>query len=343
VSLLEVTDLRTYFDTPRGFARAVDGVSLSVERGETVGIVGESGSGKSVLMRSVMRLLPPAGVVQPGSRVHFDGRDMLALGRKELRGIWGSEMAIIFQDPMTALNPVKRVDVQLTEALRVRDGLSRAEANARAAELLDQVGISDPARRLRQYPHELSGGMRQRVTIARALAGNPSLLIADEPTTALDVTVQAQILDLLADLQSERQMAMVLITHDLGVVADQANRIAVMYAGRIVEWTTGRDLFTGVRHPYTKGLLESVPRIEDPSQTRLAAIPGQPPSLTNPIVGCPFAPRCPNAQPLCLEERPPLTFDDPTHAHACHFPLSTTVSISESPRRSDALLGGDPT
>ncbi len=289
-TLLEVRDLRTTFGTAKGPLRAVDGVSLSVGRGETLGIVGESGSGKSVLVRSIMNLLPRTATVE--GTVLFEGRDVRELRGAERKHFWGTQMAMVFQDPMTSLNPVRKVGRQLTDPLRYHLGISRRAAERRAVELLRMVRIPEPERRLGQYPHELSGGMRQRVIIAIAVSCNPKLLLADEPTTALDVTVQKQILDLLGSLQRELDMAMILITHDLGVVAGRARRIGVMYAGQIVEEADTRDLFGDLRHPYTEGLLASIPRIEQPSQTRLVGIGGRPPDMTHPPPGCRFAPRC---------------------------------------------------
>ncbi len=317
--LLDVTDLRTRFRSPRGMVRAVDGVTFSLERGKTLGIVGESGSGKTVLSRSLMGLLPP-GTERTGS-VRFEDRELLTLPREELRAYWGTQMAMVFQDPMTSLNPVMRIGKQITESLRFHFDITKGYANETAVALLRSVGIPEPQRRMRQYPHELSGGMRQRVMIAIALACGPKLLLADEPTTALDVTVQAQILDLLQSLQRERFMAMILVTHDLGVVAGRADEIAVMYAGRIVERAPTAELFANVHMPYTEALLRSIPRIEETSHTRLAAIPGRPPDLVNPPPGCPFAPRCEYAQDKCRAEAPPLVEATPGHEYACWFPV----------------------
>jgi peptide/nickel transport system ATP-binding protein len=321
--LLVVEDLRTMFQTPRGLLRAVDGVSFTLGAGETLGIVGESGSGKSVLVRSIMNLLASNAVVPEGSTVRFDGRDVRKLSKPEAKHFWGTEMAMVFQDPMTSLNPVKRIGTQLTESLRYHLGLSRKAAVDRAIDLMDQVKIPEPRRRLEQYPHELSGGMRQRVTIAIALACEPRLLIADEPTTALDVTVQKQILDLLAGLQEERDMAMILITHDLGVVAGQAERVAVMYAGQLVEVADTDELFTRVRHPYTEALLDSIPKIERPSHTKLDAISGRPPDMIDMAPGCRFAPRCRYAVDACLEGDPELRETAPGHLTRCFVPVGT--------------------
>jgi peptide/nickel transport system ATP-binding protein len=320
--LLEVTDLHTTFETPAGLLRAVDGVSLRLEEGETYGVVGESGSGKTVLARSVLNLVAARTSETTGS-VKLRGRELLTLAPRQLRDVWGPEAAMIFQDPMTALNATMRVGEQVTESLRHHLNMRRKEATATAVALLTSVGIPEPVRRLRQYPHELSGGMRQRVTIAIALACGPKLLMADEPTTALDVTIQRQILDLLDTLRRDRAMGLVLITHDLGVVAGRTDHIAVMYAGRIVERAPTATLFAEPRHPYTEGLLRSIPRLSHPSHTRLQVIPGRPPSLVDRPPGCPFAPRCRYAQDRCLSEEPALLLDGPDHEHACFFPVGS--------------------
>nr|WP_148228525.1 ABC transporter ATP-binding protein [Rhodococcus jostii] len=306
--------------------RAVDGIDLDVAAGKTLGIVGESGSGKSVLSRAVMNILPPNSSVRPGSRIQIEGRDISTLDPAEARALWGSRIAMVFQDPMTSLTPVLTIGAQLTETLRQHLKLSKAEALTRAEELLTWVGIPEPRKRLAQYPHNLSGGMRQRVVIALALACSPRLLIADEPTTALDVTVQHQILTLLARLQRENEMAMILITHDLGVVAGRTDEIAVMYAGRVVEVAPTRDLIRATRHPYTRALLRSIPRIAAPSHTRLEAIPGRPPTVIDPPPGCAFAPRCPHARPRCLAETPRLVDAQSAgvgHRLACFYPVGT--------------------
>ncbi len=320
--LLAVEDLRTAFRTSKGTVRAVDGVSFTLGRGKTLGVVGESGSGKTVLSRSIMGLLPTRDVERSGT-VRFAGHDMTALSPAELRQVWGAELSMIFQDPMTALNPVVRIGRQITESLRLHLDMDRKEARATAVELLRSVGIPSPEERIRWYPHQLSGGMRQRVMIAIALACAPRLVLADEPTTGLDVTVQAQILDLLADLQHERHMAMILVTHDLGVVATRADEIVVMYAGRVVEQAPTGSLFTHTRMPYTRALMDSIPRLSDPSGTRLRAISGRPPDLLHPPPGCRFAPRCPYVQPKCLEREPPLrSAGAPDHLFACWYPLA---------------------
>ncbi|AYJ48310.1 ABC transporter ATP-binding protein [Rhodococcus sp. P1Y] len=326
---LSIDSLRVWIDTPRGMVRAVDGVDLEVAVGQTLGIVGESGSGKSILSRAVMNILPPAGQLRPGSRIEIDGVDTATLSRAQARSMWGARAAMVFQDPMTALTPVLTIGKQLTETLRQHTDLGKSDALARAEELLRWVGIPDPNSRLRQYPHNLSGGMRQRVVIALAIACSPQLLIADEPTTALDVTVQHQILDLLARLQKTNHMAMVLITHDLGVVAGRTDHIAVMYAGKIVEYAPTRALFSHTRHPYTLSLLRSIPRLANPSHTRLQSIPGRPPSVVEPAPGCAFAPRCTYARPRCLVETPTLTHvegDINRHTSACHFPPGTPAA-----------------
>jgi peptide/nickel transport system ATP-binding protein len=321
--LLVVDDFRTHFDTPGGLVRAVDGVSLTLERGKTLGIVGESGSGKTVLARSLMGLLTSRNVVRSGSAT-YNGQELVGASNAQLRALWGTEMAMVFQDPMTSLNPVMKIGRQITEGLRYHLDIPKDEANEQALQLLNSVGIPDPKRRLRQYPHELSGGMRQRVTIAISLACGPKLLFADEPTTALDVTVQAQILNLLNQQQKDRHMAMVLVTHDLGVVAGRTDEIAVMYAGQIVEKADTRTLFANMRMPYTEALLKSIPKLEDPSHTRLQIIGGRPPDLINPPAGCRFAPRCPYAQPRCHTEPPPLVeAETPGHLFRCWFPVGT--------------------
>jgi oligopeptide/dipeptide ABC transporter ATP-binding protein len=322
--LLEVTDLHTTFSSDRGPVLAVRGIDLTLQRGRTLGVVGESGSGKSVLSRSIMGLMP-SNATRTGS-VRFEGTEILNAPAKEMRSFWGDQMSMVFQDPMTALNPVLRVENQITESLHEHLDLSKQQAKETALALLTSVGIPEPARRLRMYPHEMSGGMRQRIMIAIALACGPKLLFADEPTTALDVTVQAQILDLLQSLQSDRQMAMILVTHDLGVVAGRAHDIAVMYAGQVVEQASSSALFTSMRHPYTEALLESIPKLDMPKHTRLEAIGGRPPDLVNLPTGCKFAARCRYVQDRCLTEEPALTPDasDPTHLYRCHFPVGAT-------------------
>ncbi|MGD0881634.1 MAG: ABC transporter ATP-binding protein [Acidimicrobiales bacterium] len=328
VPLLVVDDLHTAFRTARGTVRAVDGVSFEVHEGKTLGIVGESGSGKTVLSRSIMGLLPPRDVIRSGT-VHFAGHELTAMDNNQLREVWGAELSMIFQDPMTALNPVKRIGVQIAESLVLHLDMDRKEALSTAVELLRSVGIPSPEQRVRWFPFQLSGGMRQRVMIAIALACAPRLVMADEPTTGLDVTVQAQILDLLADLQRERHMAVILVTHDLGVVATRADDIIVMYAGRIVERAPTRTLFHDTKMPYTQALMNSIPRLADPSGARLHAIAGRPPDLIHPPKGCRFAPRCEYAQDKCRESEPPLrTVGSPDHLFACWFPLVDGVSTA---------------
>jgi peptide/nickel transport system ATP-binding protein len=320
--LLDVDEVKTYFKTERGLVRAVDGVSLTLERGKTLGVVGESGCGKSVLSRSIMGLLP-SNVERHGS-IKFEGHEIGDAGTQLMRAYWGTQMSMVSQDPMTSLNPVMKIGKQITEPLRYHLDVSRDYAEDTALALLQSVGIPEAERRLSEYPHQMSGGMRQRVMIAIALACGPKLLFADEPTTALDVTVQAQILDLLNAQQRERFMAMVLVTHDLGVVAGRAETTAVMYAGRVVEYAPTRELFNATRHPYTEALLKSIPKLAQPSHTRLEAISGRPPDLVDPPTGCRFAARCPYAQAQCLEEEPPLTDAQmPGHAFRCFYPVGT--------------------
>ncbi|HYN92994.1 MAG TPA: ABC transporter ATP-binding protein [Pilimelia sp.] len=316
--LLEVEDLRVEFRTRDGVAKAINGVTYHVDAGETLAVLGESGSGKSVTAQTIMGILDtPPGFVTSG-QIRFHGKDMLAMSGEERRRIRGEGIAMVFQDSLSALNPLFTVGFQIGEQFRIRRGLSRKDAKQRAIEMLDQVKIPNARGRVNEYPHQFSGGMRQRVMIAMSLALDPEVLIADEPTTALDVTVQAQIMDLLADLQTQRQMGLILITHDLGVVADVADRIAVMYAGRIVEEAAVHELYARPAHPYTLGLLESIPRIDEKGQ-QLRTIKGLPPSLLRIPSGCPFHPRCPMAQPVCVEKVPPLRELAPTRASACHF------------------------
>lgn len=321
--LLEVTDLVTHFRTARGLVRSVDGVSFTLERGKALGIVGESGSGKTVLSRSIMGLLPKLNTERSGS-VLFEGREIVDLALKERRRIWGAEMSMIFQDPMTSLNPVMRIGKQIGESLRLHLGLSRKAARETALRLLQDVRIPEPHKRLDQYAFELSGGMRQRVMIALAMACGPTLLFADEPTTALDVTVQAQILELIGLQRRERNMSVILVTHDLGVVAGHTDEIMVMYAGRMVEKAPTKVLFASMKMPYTEALLHSIPKIDDPSHTRLNVIPGRPPDLVNPPAGCSFAPRCAFAQDRCRQQAPPLiTAEHPEHVYACWYPVGS--------------------
>jgi len=316
--LLEVRDLHVEFRTRDGVAKAVNGVTYGVDEGETLAVLGESGSGKSVTAQAVMGILdtPPGRIT--GGEVMFQGRDLLKLKEEERRRIRGAEMAMIFQDALSALNPVITVGDQLAEMFTVHRGLSRKDARAKAVELMDRVRIPAARERVRQYPHQFSGGMRQRIMIAMAIALEPALIIADEPTTALDVTVQAQVMELLAELQREYRMGLILITHDLGVVADVADRIAVMYAGRIVESAPVHDIYKAPAHPYTRGLLDSIPRLDHKGR-ELYAIKGLPPNLTRIPPGCPFHPRCPLARDVCTTDDPPLYEVSGTRGSACHF------------------------
>ena len=322
-TLLRVEDLHTSFDMPFGEVKAVNGVSFTLDHGRTLGIVGESGSGKTVLVRSIMRLNLGSNVTTMGS-VEFNGRELLGIPMRQMQDLWGPELAMVFQDPMTSLNPLVRVSRQVTEHLHRHLGVSRDQARQTALELMREVRIPEPETRLRAFPHELSGGMRQRVCIAIALACEPTLLFADEPTTALDVTVQHQILNLLGREKQERDMTMVLVTHDLGVVAGRTDDTMVMYAGKVVEQAPTATLFAEMRHPYSEALLRSIPRIGQPSHTRLTAITGRPPDSVNLPAGCAFSPRCPNVQQKCREETPPLTAEGgSSHQVACWFPAGT--------------------
>jgi peptide/nickel transport system ATP-binding protein len=328
MALLEIENLQTHFRTPDGVNRAVDGLSLAIEAGQTLAIVGESGCGKSVTAMSVLRLIPePPGKI--AGRITFDGRDLLKLSAAEMRDIRGNDISMIFQEPMTSLNPVLTVGRQIREPLRLHQGLDREAAERRAIEMLSLVGIPEPARRVDEYPHQLSGGMRQRVMIAMALACNPKLLIADEPTTALDVTVQAQILDLMRDLKRRVGAAILLITHDLGVVAEVAEHVVVMYAGRKVEEAPARQLFAAPRHPYTQGLLGAVPKLGSSlsgEASRLSEIPGLVPSLKARIRGCVFASRCPRVSEVCRAAAPALEAKAERHRVACHHAARETVA-----------------
>ena len=322
-SLLEVSDLGTWFYTRQGIVKAVDGVDFAVEAGETLAIVGESGCGKSMTALSLMRLIQsPPGRIVSGS-IKLGGRDLLQISEEEMRAVRGNEISMIFQEPMTSLNPVMTIGKQISEALILHRDMDRKAALKRAVEMLDLVRIPEPAQRAKEYPHQLSGGMRQRAMIAMALACNPKVLIADEPTTALDVTIQAQILELIVDLQREFSAAVILITHDLGVVAETARRVIVMYAGRKVEEATVGELFARPLHPYTKGLLASIPRLDlmrgqaDRSQERLQEIAGIVPPLFDLPAGCAFAPRCPRANDHCRRERPVYEEKQPGHWAAC--------------------------
>ncbi|MEW9547389.1 dipeptide/oligopeptide/nickel ABC transporter permease/ATP-binding protein [Nonomuraea sp. NPDC050783] len=317
--LLQAEELRTHFVTPRGLVRAVDGVSFTLERGRTLAVVGESGSGKSMLIRSILGLLP--GTAVRGGTVYLSGDDLTARSPAEMRSVLGPRLGTVFQDPMTALNPVRTVGTQVAEPLRVHLRMGRRQAREAAARLLASVGIPDPARVLRRYPHQLSGGMRQRVTIAMALSCGPDVLFADEPTTALDVTIQDQVLRLLHRLREERDMAVVLVSHDLSVVARWADEVIVMYAGRVVERGPAAEVFARPRMPYTEALLQAAPRLTGPAHHRLRVIPGRPPDLADPPAGCAFAPRCGYARERCAAEAPPLLAEE-GRAYACWYPLT---------------------
>lgn len=325
-ALLRIHHLGVQFQTARGPLYALHDLSLDVARSRTLAIVGESGSGKSVLSRSILRLLGSAAHTAPAAQIIFDGRDLMRLDSPAMQAVRGRRIGMVFQDPMTALNPVRPIGVQLAEGMRLHLGLNRRAAEARAVALLEQVGIASPERRMRQLPHELSGGMRQRVVIAMAIACEPDLLIADEPTTALDVTVQAEILDLLRRLQRERQMTMILVTHDLGVAAGHADDIAVMYAGQIVEKSPTEALFRAPRMPYTRDLLRSIPRLEDPPHAALHTIGGRPPAVHSLAGGCRYAPRCDRRTTRCDEQRPELELADtpPARSFRCWYPLAIT-------------------
>lgn len=302
--ILRVENLKTYFNTDDGIVKAVDGVSFTLNRGETLGIVGESGCGKSVMNLSLMRLIAsPPGKIMDGD-IFFHGKSVLAMSGAELRALRGNKLSMIFQDPMTSLNPFLRISTQLVETLRLHQGLSKSEAYEKAIEMLRRVGIPSPEKRIDAYPHQFSGGMRQRVMIAMALSCNPEILVADEPTTALDVTIQAQILEIIKDLTVKLSTAVILITHDLGVVSGMCDTICVMYAGRIVERTSTDDLFRNPRHPYTLGLIRSVPRLDKTTKERLYSIPGTPPSLINLPECCPYHPRCEFAMDICSRQYP---------------------------------------
>ena len=341
VPLLAVDNVSTTFSTDRGTVHAVDGVSFTLERGRTLGVVGESGSGKTVLSRSIMGLLPKRGVGREGS-IKFEGEEIGSLGPKEMRRFWGARMSMVFQDPMTSLNPVMKIGKQITESIHTHLDVTRDYADELAESLLTAVRVPDPRRRMGEYPHQLSGGLRQRVCIAVALASGPQLLFADEPTTALDVTVQAQVLDVLAAAQRERFMAMILVTHDLGVVAGRTDEVIVMYAGQVVEKAPTETLFAHMKMPYTEALLRSIPKVTEPSHTKLAAIPGRPPDLVNLPTGCRFADRCVYVQDKCRAEQPPLVPSaSPGHEFRCWFPVGTIPPNDPAPDTSRATA--DPT
>ncbi len=316
-TLLEVRDLRTHFFTPEGVVKAVDGISYTLEEGETLGLVGESGCGKSVSALSIMRLVPNPPGKTVGGQVIFDGQDLLKLPDSEIRRVRGKQIAMVYQEPMTSLNPVLSIERQLTESLELHLAMSRTAARREAVRRLEQVGIPDPERRLKQFPHQFSGGMLQRVMIAMALSCNPKLIIADEPTTALDVTIQAQILDLMKDLSREYGVSLLIITHNLGVVARYADRVNIMYAGRIIERGTARDIYRNPSHPYTMGLLNSVPRLDLPRADKLDPVEGQPPDLLHLPAGCAFRERCRFAAERCAEEAPSLQPVGAGHFSAC--------------------------
>ncbi len=325
--LLQVENLKTHFDTDHGLVRAVDGVSFNLARGRTLAVVGESGSGKTVLSRSVMGLLPHQRVIREG-RVHFGDVDLTGTTERELRDLWGAHIAMIFQDPVTSLNPVVKIGRQITESLRHHLAMGRKDAKETAIALLRSVGMPEPEQRLNWFPHQFSGGMCQRIVIATAIACGPKLLLADEPTTGLDVTVSAQILDLLNRLQQERYMSMILISHDLGVVTGRSDDVIVMYAGKIVEKAPTTTLFRETRMPYTEALLRSAPRLANASHTRLHSIPGSPPDPSGYPTGCRFAQRCPYGQPRCRVEEPPLRqADSPGHVFACWYPVGTPEGL----------------
>ncbi len=336
--LLSVEDVSVELPTPRGALRAVDGVDLALAPGRTLGVVGESGSGKTMLSRAVLGLLPKRASL--GGRVMFEGQDLARLSPAALRRLRGPALAVVFQDPMSSLNPVLTIGTQIVETLNAHLGIARHAATRRAVELLASVGIPAPEQRLRQYPHQLSGGMRQRVAIAIALSCEPRLLIADEPTTALDVTVQAQILDLLAREQRRRHMAMILITHDLGVVAGRTDEVAVMYAGRVVERAPTTELFTGMRMPYTQALLAALPKLDAPPHALLPAIAGRPPDPTRRPPGCAFAPRCDRAEERCRAIRPPL--GGGSHQFACLYPLPSSPSPNPLPQGGEGFSSPSP-
>ncbi|MBI9011155.1 MAG: ABC transporter ATP-binding protein [Clostridiales bacterium] len=335
-NILEVKDLKTSFYTHLGEVQAVRGVSFNVEKGQILGIVGESGSGKSVTSLSVMRLLQFPGKIKSGE-ILFQGEDLAKKPEKEMLGIRGDKIAMIFQDPMTSLNPVYTIGNQIMEGLKLHRGLNKTEAKQEAIKMLDMVGIPAPSERVDNYPHEFSGGMRQRAMIAIALACEPDLLIADEPTTALDVTIQAQILELLRDLKDKVETSIILITHDLGVVADLCSRVVVMYGGLVMEEGAIDDIFYQPRHPYTMGLLKSIPRLDIESDEKLVPIPGSPPDLLKPPAGCPFFSRCPYTMKICLDQFPEYTYEQNGHRSACwlNHPDAPKIEVSTGVRREE--------
>ena len=336
MALLEVNDLHTSFFTDAGEVKAVDGVSFRLDHGKVLGIVGESGSGKSVTAYSVMQILAPTGKIVSGS-VKFDGQELVGADEKLLRSVRGNRISIIFQDPMTSLNPTYTIGRQLMEAILLHTDRNRHQARERAVEMLKLVNVNEPEKRMKQYPYEFSGGMRQRVMIAMALACEPDILIADEPTTALDVTIQAQILELMKSLQEELGMAIIMITHDLGVVASMCDKIAVMYAGRIVEYGTTDDIFYNPKHEYTKGLLKSIPRLDAKEHERLVPIEGTPIDLLNPPAGCPFAPRCPYARAICAAELPDFVSVGERHQTRCFLQYEDAPADAHNPFKQDKI------
>ena len=330
-NVLEIEDLKTHIRLSRSTVRAVDGISLHIAPGETLGLVGESGSGKSMTGMSIIKLLPPGGHIVEGT-IKLNGRDVVPLSEKEMRSVRGEVAAVIFQDPMTSLNPTMTIGNQISEALRIHRDVSDSEARARTLEVLGLVGMPRPAERINDYPHMLSGGLRQRCMIAMALVCGPSLLIADEPTTALDVTIQSQILDVLDGLRRELHMAVLLITHDMGVIAGRADRVAVMYAGKIVEEAATSTLFKRMRHRYTEALVEAIPRLDQETSAELYSIPGLPPDLANPPSGCRFAARCRYDTEICHTDEPALVEHEPGHRYACHHP----AGIGSTPAPAEA-------
>jgi peptide/nickel transport system ATP-binding protein len=323
-NVLEIEGLKTHISLTRSTVRAVDGVSLNIAPGETLGLVGESGCGKTITAMSVMKLLPSGGRIVEGS-IKLDGRDLVPLGEKEMRTVRGNTVAVIFQDPMTSFNPTMTIGNQIAEALHIHRDVSNAEARTRVLEVLGLVGMPRPKERINDYPHQLSGGLRQRCMIAMALVCDPVLLIADEPTTALDVTIQSQILDLLDDLRRRLHMAVLLITHDMGVIAGRADRVAVMYAGKIVEEAETRTLFKRMHHRYTEALVDAIPRLDQENSKELYSIPGLPPDLTRPPKACRFAPRCRFDTDTCHTEEPQLLEHEPAHRYACHHPAGVAA------------------
>ena len=336
-NILTVKDLKTYFYTASGIAKAVDGVSFNIAKGETMGIVGESGSGKSVTSSSIIRLLPPRTGKIVGGSIEFEGKDVLALSKKELNDFRGKDIAVIFQDPMTSLDPVFKIGKQMTEMIMAHQNVTKDEAWKMSVEALSKVGIPEPEKRMNSYPYELSGGMCQRVIIAMAVCCKPKLIIADEPTTALDVTIQDQILRQLRELEKEYGTSIIFITHDLGVVAELCDRVVVMYGGLVMEEASIDDLFEHPGHPYTMGLLASMPDIEQDKSVRLQPIPGSPPDMTNPPKGCPFAPRCPYARAICAAELPDFVSVGERHQTRCFLQYEDAPADAHNPFKQDKI------